>query len=238
MRTITFLTLTTFLFLSLSSIGQESERPFSFEEGVSISSDRDGEIECPANSIFSQPAVGSYGGLPSYSAGQLGSHCGFDSFNGITEEIVGIAFWGRMADGGGCVPGPVEFEISFYEDNGGTIGSLVQSLFVSTTPIETGFDFKRYEIEFTPVSLTNTNGWISIVGLTADLSCTFAWVGTTIGDNVYAQNTDGGPYYYGSNNLSFCLIGPPQIPISNWAIYFGIFLIGLFVIYRFRRKLA
>ncbi len=39
--------------------------------------------------------------------------------------------------------------------------------------------------------------------------------------------------------------GPPtdpwcssQIPVSNWAIYFGIFLIGLFVIFRFRRRLA
>ncbi len=32
--------------------------------------------------------------------------------------------------------------------------------------------------------------------------------------------------------------GAPQIPISNWAIYFGILLIGLFVIFRFRRRLA
>ena len=33
--------------------------------------------------------------------------------------------------------------------------------------------------------------------------------------------------------------GPTEeIPISNWAIYFGIFLIGLFVIFRFRRRLA
>ncbi len=28
------------------------------------------------------------------------------------------------------------------------------------------------------------------------------------------------------------------IPLNNWAIYFGIFLIGLFVIYRFRRRIA
>ncbi len=31
---------------------------------------------------------------------------------------------------------------------------------------------------------------------------------------------------------------PESVPVSNWAIYFGIFLIGLFVIFRFRRRLA
>ncbi len=30
----------------------------------------------------------------------------------------------------------------------------------------------------------------------------------------------------------------PSVPVSDWAIYFGIFLIGLFVIFRFRRRLA
>lgn len=34
------------------------------------------------------------------------------------------------------------------------------------------------------------------------------------------------------------VVAPAQIPISNWAIFFGIFLIGLFVIFRFRRRLA
>jgi len=30
----------------------------------------------------------------------------------------------------------------------------------------------------------------------------------------------------------------PAVPISDWAIYFGIFLIGLFIIFRFRRRLV
>ena len=43
------------------------------------------------------------------------------------------------------------------------------------------------------------------------------------------------------NNLNYSCSGyvpPSGVPISDWAIYFGIFLIGLFVIFRFRRRLA
>jgi len=45
----------------------------------------------------------------------------------------------------------------------------------------------------------------------------------------------------GFDDVTFGSITPgpqPEIPVSDWAIYFGIFLIGLFVIFRFRRRLA
>jgi hypothetical protein len=31
---------------------------------------------------------------------------------------------------------------------------------------------------------------------------------------------------------------PPQIPVSDWAVYFGILLIGIFTIYRFKARMA
>lgn len=39
-------------------------------------------------------------------------------------------------------------------------------------------------------------------------------------------------------DVCFAIYGSPAIPISNWAILFGIFLIGAFMLIRYRRSLA
>jgi len=58
--------------------------------------------------------------------------------------------------------------------------------------------------------------------------------------NIFEPTTTAGIGYPGMNTVmtvnADSAIQP--IPLNNWAIYFGIFLIGLFVIYRFRRKIA
>ena len=42
-----------------------------------------------------------------------------------------------------------------------------------------------------------------------------------------------------ANNLNYsCGYIPPGIPISNWAIILGIFLIAVFMVFRFRKRLA
>ncbi len=244
MKTITFLTLTTFLFLSLSSIGQEAERPLSIGEGKLITSDRDGELDCPANSIFSQSPVSSTNGYFSDEGTFGGSQNEFDLFYGLTEDITGITFWGTMYDGSDCyTPGPMDFEISFYQDNAGAIGSLVQTFVVTVTPSETGSllvgtSLLRFDVTL-PSSISLASGWVSTVKQNpGNAVCTFAWANTTTGDNSHAYNQYGGIYNYPDENLSFCLTGNPPVPISNWAIIIGIFLIGTFMIIRFRRRLA
>jgi len=55
---------------------------------------------------------------------------------------------------------------------------------------------------------------------------------------------DGNAYELGgargkiSDDLAFGITANPNIPLSDWAIYFGIFLIVAFSVFRFRRRLA
>jgi len=54
----------------------------------------------------------------------------------------------------------------------------------------------------------------------------------------YTSFTPGGPWSY--NNMTFVIYGEsgtPSVPLGNWALYAGLFLMVSFVIYRFRRNI-
>ena len=238
-----------FLSTSLASFSQETQTPASIgEQGIIMPPNRAGEFDCPVNSIFSQPPVSWANAYFSDEGTTNHSQNIFDLFSGLTENIAGITFWGILSDGSGCYPGgPVDFDIAFYQDNAGSVGTLVQSFTISVTPTVTGSIFcgsqiLKFDVTL-PSSVSLSNGWASVVRKNpGNLPCSFAWLNTTTGDNSFAWNQSGGSYNYQTGtgyNASFCLTGSTApVPLSNWAIYIGIFLIASFIVFRFRKRLA
>lgn len=202
--------------------------------------------DCGAASIFSQSLLNP----PSaYSSDENGS-IQLDDFSGLTEEIVGITFWGYMWDGSvDCyAPGSQDFEIKFYTDNAGAVGILVVTIAVSVTPTVTGLIYPgngasilRYDVIF-PSGGSLSEGWFSVVKQNPGSDpCMFYHLNTTNGNghSAYILPSNPGIVNYTSNNRSFCLVEyTPPIPVSNWALGIGLLLISGFIIVRFRRRLA
>lgn len=241
------LMLVIFLSTSLLSISQEINSPLSTKKDeASISNNRTIGMLCPPNSIFGQ--AGDTPTLAYFSDnGPLNnSQKMYDQFTGLVDDIEAIKFWGILWNGGECYTGgPVSFEISFYNDNSGNIGTLEQSFSVTIPPTVTGLmvsgsSLLQFELNLpSPVSLSS--GWVSIVRKNPENSpCVFAWANTVSGDDAFGWNELDGSYaYITGDNLAFCLNADPlPIPISNWAILLGVLLIGIFMVVRYRRRLA
>lgn len=234
------------LFATLS-FGQKLTTPISTgENGVMITSNRSGELDCAANSVFGQAPVNSTTSLFSDEGTAYGSQHIYDNFSGLTEYIGGITFWGIMYDGGDCyTPGSQDFEITFFQDNAGSPGAMVQQPFsVTVTPTETGefvsgVSILRYDINF-PSSISLPSGWVSVVKLNpGNEPCSFAWLNTTNGDNTIAYNQGGGTISLANGyDVSFCLKAPAAVPVSNWALVISLLLISGFIVIRYRRRLA
>jgi len=173
-----------------------------------VTSDRSGELDCAVNAIFSQAPVNPSTGYFSDAGGMVQSL--FENFYGLTEDIGGITVWAIMWDAGNCyTPGTQDFEITFYQDNAGTVGAMFQPPFnVTVTPTETGSFLNgssvlRYDIDL-PSSISLTNGWFSLVKLNpTNDPCTFGWLNTTVGDNKMAYTHAGGAITPFIENLHF-----------------------------------
>jgi len=232
--------------ISIFTFGQGSSKPIG-DYAVLVTSDRDGELDCSGGSIYSQSPLNSTQYL---SSDEGGIQVMFENFSGLSDNIAGLSFWGILREvgpGTDCYsPGPQDFEIKFYQDNAGEIGTLVQTFSITVTPSETGsflgiYSLLRYDVTL-PSSFSLATGWFSVVKLNPGASpCRFSWANTTTGDNNVGWSTNGGTYIYGPINLSFCLttsLAAPPVPISNWALGIGLLLISGFIIIRFRRRLA
>lgn len=245
MKKITFLALTSFLFLTLISFGQAQQSPFTIGEGTMINLNRSGELDPPANAIFSQQPVGTTTGFYSDDGTLYNGQTLYEDFQGLTADIGGIVFWGVMYNGGECYAqgSSYDFDISFYQDNSNAVGTLVNTFTTSVTPIPTGTtifgaEILRFEITF-PSTVSLQSGWVSVVRKNpTNQDCSFAWVNTTLGNNYSAWKIVSGSYNYASDNLSVCLTGPQPVPVSPWALVFGVLLIGVFMVVRYRRTLA
>ena len=200
---------------------------------------------CSASSIFSQSLLNP----PSGYASDEASSTQLDDFSGLTEDIGGMTFWGFMWDGStDCyVTGSQDFEITFYADNSGEVGTLAKTYNVSITPTVTGLTFAnngasilRYDVAF-PTALALTDGWISVVKQNPGSDpCLFYHINTTNGNghSAYILTSNPGVINYTTNNRSFCLTDyTPPIPISSWALGIGLLLISGFVVIRFRKKI-
>jgi len=133
-----------------------------------------------------------------------------DDFWGLTEDISDIHWYGMSLSTSSedCDPTGMEFEITFYQDSGGSPGAPVAT-FCNVIPtvnycyLWAGiFSVYRFDVARlkTPVSLTK--GWVSIQGIGSPNDCHFAWLNSPTG------NKNAVPLA-GAENLAFTLTGVP-----------------------------
>lgn len=200
------------------------------------------ELECLPGAIFSQPPLGFNNAYFSDESTYWTDQRIYENFSGLTSPIGGMTFWGVLWDGSSCYTGGSDdFVITFYQDNGGAVGSMVQSYPMTLTPTPTasfiiGAVLLRYDLTL-PSSVSLSNGWVMVYRENpANSNCAFAWSNTTNGDYLSKFNQYGGSIITQPVNLAFCLNGAAdQIPLSNWALGLGIFLILVFTMIRFRK---
>jgi len=226
-------------FISVSMFGQKV--PFSIGNGTPTPPSRDNEFTCEANSQFSQV----------YSTYDNGFYCDDNySFYAAADDYSAsgsfstMRFWG--VNFSTCAPGATEtFIIKFYELN--TVvpsipGTEMHSFTVTGTITDLGivtpwavYPCTIYQIDVDFITtVTLLDGWVSVTRQNPGDGCNFVWMGYGTGNAVSTNGT----WQTTNGNLMFCLGGTPSIPISNWAIYLGIFLIAAFMVFRFRRRLV
>lgn len=199
-----------------------------------------GDYDCPAGAVFSQPPIGwSTAWLNSYGYIQVV----YDKFSGITQPIIGIRYWQAAEE---TVTYPIQFTVEFYADNGGSLGTLVNSWNMNLSPSFTTIDGTDVIDITLPSSVNLSTGWLGINANDAQLGIgdsRVGWLNNTAGDGNMIFTPDLVNYYSVNDpayNVSFCLIGgdaPLETPISNWALFLGVGLIIGFAIIRFRRIL-
>jgi len=181
---------------------------------------------------------------------------------GKTWNITGISVLGNyFFDGGGNPPSPLgpadSFILQIYSDNSGVPGAA--PLFE-----QTGLTYSEMSGVFSldlasPIQLAEGTYWISVVatmGYASNGEWGWAWnKDPQVGMEFVNQDPDGilsdpwpaswapasgtwaGQTQY---DLCFSIDGDEMtsVPVSNWAIVLGVFLIGAFIVVRYRRTLA
>ncbi|NQU33866.1 MAG: hypothetical protein HQ521_11565, partial [Bacteroidetes bacterium] len=166
----------------------------------------------------------------------------YDNFWGIVGGVTGIEWWGVMGDGTTlCSEDPKDFEIIVYTDNAGTVGDVFATYNISVSGTPTGATYGTANVPIlrfeailpNPVPRMST-GWVSIQGNPSG-TCEFTWLNSPNGDN---KSFMDGRSQQLTEDFAFSLTADPNIPLSDWAVYIGIFLIGGFVVLRFRKRLV
>ncbi|NQU32200.1 MAG: hypothetical protein HQ521_03110 [Bacteroidetes bacterium] len=163
----------------------------------------------------------------------------YDNFSNIIGGITDIEWWGSTVVGEDyCDENQKNFVISFYRDNAGTVGELYRTYPVNATGTNTGSTYGtnskpilRYSYTLSEPFSGLVDGWVSIQGSPAG-SCDFAWLTSPYGDG--KSFVDGRSQL--TDDFAFGLTADPSIPVSDWAIYIGIILIGGFIVFGFRKR--
>lgn len=229
-------------FLGFGLMAQEDPR--SVAEGYSGTPDRDNEFICDAGSVFSQ-VYSTYDNA--YYADNGYSYSRVADDYTASSPFTSIRFWGGNFHS--CPLGATEtFIIKFYNRNAGdpTIpGTEVNSFTVTVTPTDMGINapwgptaLYQIDVNFN-TTVTLLDGWVSVTRQYSGDGCEFATLVSSEQGGSLTQYQSG-TWLLGNSNLLFCLgdTAPQSIPLSNWPIYLGILLIGVFLIISFRRKLA
>jgi len=176
---------------------------------------------CDENSLFGQSP---YGFLEDWNrdvsdANHMLGRILYDNFSGVTGDICGVKFWGMDLFQGSmieeCTEIDMQFQIIFYNDNGGMPGDTVSMYSVTPSRTSTGiwyhdeFELNEYVVDL-GTCCTISNGWISIQGisLNEEHDCWFFWFGTPYGDHVSFMREAGNTWYQVPFDWSFCLLGP------------------------------
>jgi hypothetical protein len=149
--------------------------------------------DCPGGSLLSQ--------RPNYSDSSMGSDAdpdlggeflAFENFPAgggpLSEPICELRWWGTYSNmGGPCSESQDNFEINFYEDDGGQPGDEVYSYRVVADRQDAGFSVPHngsvYEFSVDlPSCCPMASGWVSIQGYGGDTSCWHAWIMSLDGD--------------------------------------------------------
>jgi hypothetical protein len=197
------------------------------------------DLSCPEGSLYSQTPDGLNGW--SYIAGYMY----YDNIlTAPVAPVYNISWWMLQVYE---VPS-LSFDIFIHENNAGQPGTLIASYInVAFTAVNTGefsYEMPVYEYSFTfPTPITIPAGaWIGIRDLPDDTNLPnfghhHYWATSADGDNSHWL----GEGYAAQEDLAFCLTGetapPPEVPVSNWALFIGLGLILVFTVVRFRKQI-
>lgn len=249
MKKITLTLFSTLLFLGLSAQNYlpsgESTNPM---ENVIFDGARAFCYECPDKSEFANPPGNTFAGTSE----DQSCWVTYDNFSNVNTSFTEVTFWGfdlffTGSSWTSCTPTlPKMFEITFYNDNSGSIGTVAATFTVS--PLKEfcmlvdiyggNKDLYKYTVDL-PSAVSLASGWISIKAVGGTDNCWFLWAGSTSDDN-FAEQYCGTSLTVRSNDFAFCLGegSPQQVPVSNWPIVVAVLLIGTFIVIRFRTRMA
>ena len=112
-----------------------------------------------------------------------------DNFQLASDATIGSVTWRGLFTGTNTPIFPLDFDLTFYDDNGGEPGTVLSNTSVSVTGVDTGidltsgiaFDVFEFTAATTPTALTaNTTYWFSpLADTTNDGNDDFWWVTAT-----------------------------------------------------------
>jgi hypothetical protein len=197
------------------------------------------DLVCPNGSLYSQTPDGVNGF--SYIAG-------YRYYDNVITAPVGpvykISWW--MLE---FYPvANLSFDIGIYDNNvdqpGAEIASYTNVAFTAVNTGELSYGYPVYEYSFTfpsPVTIP-AGAWIGIRDLPDDTNLPnfghhHYWASSADGDNSHWLGEGSSDI----EDLAFCLTGetapPPEVPVSNWALFIGLGLILVFTVVRFRKQI-
>ncbi len=219
------------LAITITSVAQQNPYDYIGNDGI-----RDvHNFQCAPNSVFSQIPV-------EYN---IGYYCDANyNFSKVADDYTasapfnGLRFWGVYD-----IKAVETFLIEIYDGVPGEVGtSVIHTFNVVTNPVMTPYkrnssNIYQFDVNF-GTTISQLSGWISISRTTLPYNQTFAWIGDSYQGTARQFRVDQNAWITISSTQFFCLTGTNEVPISNWALLLGIFLIGTFIVLRYRRRLA
>jgi len=150
----------------------------------------------------------------------------FDNYEGVTEAICDIHWWGLslVNPWAACDPTGMEFEIIFW-DQLPHLGGTEQCTFSDVAPTITttglyfsGFEQYYFEADLNPCCFLE-DGWVSIQNTFSPNQCWFLWAGSDDGDLYAYQEGSTTPDL--ANDMAFELTGssgPPPMVVEKYVL--------------------
>lgn len=190
-----------------------------YEIEVSVCTPFVAEHPCPDDVIYGQPPYNDVPLLTTSDWNQVYDWTAFDNVTLAGEDVCGIGFWGTTAQYNGiyqspCTDSELNFDITFYQDNGqGSPGTVLQTYTLTPTrEIAYSLSFPGYDwtiyYYFAPLTPCFTHigsCWMSVrASVGSNSNCVWHWQGSPIEDQ---QNWFGGSqgWYKRQSDFAFCL---------------------------------
>ena len=166
--------------LKLALMEQEQSNKASIEHKGPMTSPE--VIECPPGAILSCPSTtfaNAYTSAadPGYNAATPYSVT--QSIGGLFR-VWGLRLWFNGTSWAECFEDPMEFEVAFWDDNGGQPGTIQQSFVASVSPTDIGevfAGFPMWQWDFNvPFTVNLLNGWVSVQATANNTDCWWLWV--------------------------------------------------------------